>query len=199
MSGGTFPQKSLLTRRPQTAKHSIILARQGDELKNSPVDCFSRGEDLQGRPLLSALTNLHPAGQAGIPHPSGDDQSIEFALCFNPLRNFFHAKQATVAGVKYPSLIQSGTKWSEPRELGAQALRRSGANPANRERQLAAESGAAACRRIGSAGSAPALDEFALTDFMRRNILSANKVYSREGTAPHSFRAERSGANPASG
>ena len=45
-----------------------------------------------------------------------------FALCFNSLRNFFPAKQATAAGGDYPSLVQSGTKWSDPRESGAQAL-----------------------------------------------------------------------------
>ncbi len=48
LSGGTFAKKSLLTRRPQTAKHSIVQAGQGDELKNSPPDCFSRGGVLTG-------------------------------------------------------------------------------------------------------------------------------------------------------
>ena len=61
----------------------------------------------------------------------------EFALTDFMRRNILSAKQATVAGVDCPSLIQSGTKWSEPRESTPEALRR--------------RSGAAACRRCGHA------------------------------------------------
>ena len=49
LSRGTFPQKSPLTRSPQRAKHFLLPRSARGELKNSPVDCFSRGDALQER------------------------------------------------------------------------------------------------------------------------------------------------------
>ena len=101
-------------------------------MKNSPVDCFSRGEVLAGcgspvetsaagrstdradrrdLPLLSVRINLHPAEQAGKTHQLGDNQRLKILivmLCLSCFRLFclfeFHGFRTNIFCPEYSHL-----------------------------------------------------------------------------------------------
>ena len=106
----------------------------------------------------------------------------------------FDARQS-----RYEESDPTDTATREQRDaapLFALFAERSGATPASGWSRLSARS-VLLLRRGLHRRPAPPQDEFALTVSLSRDILSANKAYSRETAIPHSFRAERSGANPA--